>query len=201
MVDLSMVQLVEKYDDIDPGIPIRIWIEEIYIDFNDTCESISTQEFTKVGEDDAIPEVNDPVHEVDDAEPKVNTAKVNDAEPAVNDPVDEGDNAETEANAVPKVNVVNNEEEVPASPIQYGDYFAESEDSRSDFDDFSDADYIQEKECEECEEGERADGNDDRADDEFSDTPSFLLEDIKGSNDDDIFTEKKIQASRACTRD
>ncbi|KAG8380808.1 hypothetical protein BUALT_Bualt06G0055000 [Buddleja alternifolia] len=291
MVDLSMVQLVEKYHGIDPKIPIKIWVEEICdpiivldtqgnilpsepqiplskeeqlkflltdIDFNDTYESNATQEFTKVGEDDAIPRVNDPVHE-------------DNAEPAVNDPVHEDNDAESE------VNVMNNEEEVPTSPIEYGDYFAEgwddflqedddiepreedqrsrstqkrkqkaivieenkqsskstqkrkgivieedlqsnrksdkgkgkmfpedvqsrnateymdSEDSRSEFDDSSDADYIQEEEVEESEEGEMADAaEDDRADEdnEFSDTPSFLLEDIEGSSDDDIFTEK-----------
>ncbi|KAG8368751.1 hypothetical protein BUALT_Bualt15G0078500 [Buddleja alternifolia] len=66
--------------------------------------------------------------------------------------------------------------------------YMDSEDSRSEFDDSSDADYIQEVEGEE---GEMADAaEDDRADDEFSDTPSFLLEDIEGSSDDDIFTEK-----------
>ncbi|KAG8363744.1 hypothetical protein BUALT_Bualt19G0054100 [Buddleja alternifolia] len=71
--------------------------------------------------------------------------------------------------------------------------YMDSEDSRSEFDDSSDADYIQEEEGDESEEGEMADAaEDDRADEdnEFSDTPSFLLEDIEGSSDDDIFTEK-----------
>ncbi|KAG8363911.1 hypothetical protein BUALT_Bualt19G0071700 [Buddleja alternifolia] len=116
------------------------------IDFNDTYESIATQEFTKVGEDDAIPEVNDRVHEVDDAEPEVNNAELNDTEPAVIDPVHEVDDAEPEVNAVLEFNTVNNGEVVPASLIQNVTAYDDSEDLRSEFDDSSNADYIQEEE-------------------------------------------------------
>ncbi|KAG8363568.1 hypothetical protein BUALT_Bualt19G0036000 [Buddleja alternifolia] len=167
MVDLNMVQLVEKYHDIDPEIPITIGVEEIFdpvivldtqgnilpskpqiplskeeqlkflltdIDFNDTYKSITTQEFTKVGKDDAIPEVNDPVHEV-------NNAEVNDAELVVNDPVHEVNNAE-----------VNDAKLVVNDPV-HEDNDAEPE----------------EEEYEESGEGEMADvAEDDRADDEFS---------------------------------
>ncbi|KAG8380766.1 hypothetical protein BUALT_Bualt06G0050200 [Buddleja alternifolia] len=171
-----------------PGYSLRRWELRLFPPY--------IVDLNMVGEDDAIPGVNDPVHEVNNAE----VHEDDDAEPGVNDPVHEEDDAE------PEVNAMNNEEEVHASPIQEEDQRSRAAKKGKGI---STEEGMQtearhsirevkkrkekgiEEECEEIEEGEMDDvAEDDRANDEFSDALGFLLEDIEGSSDDDNFTEK-----------